>query len=59
MARYKGAGTKGARPAYKSDETPRVVSQGSVSKPQALPRPRPKAPRTDAIRRVKAPAQSF
>lgn len=55
---YKG-GTKAPRPAYKTQETPRVVSTGSVSKPAKLPKWSPKAPRTDTLRRTKATTATY
>jgi hypothetical protein len=50
---YKG-GIKGPRPAYQTLEAPRVVSQGTVSHPKPLPKPRPKAPRSDRLRKRQA-----
>lgn len=41
-----------ARPAYKNEAAPKVVTQGTVSKPKPLPRWRPK--NEAAPRQVKA-----
>lgn len=43
------------KPAYKSFETPRRASKGSVSRPKPGPGPAYKRPANDKLRKVKAP----